>query len=77
MDKDKKEFIWKRGVLRVGLPVALMMSTIAGYQAPGHFFNIQAFNVRTFLTSLALFMPVFLVAGYFWGIFVYRFTRKK
>ena len=77
MDKDKKEFIVKRGVLGVGLPVGILMSVTAAFQVPGYMFRIQAFNVRTFLTALVLFVPVFTIAGWFWGVIVYRFMRKK
>ncbi len=77
MDKEKKDFIWKKGVLGVGLPVALLMSMTAGFQVPGYLFKLQSFNVKTFLMALLLFIPVFMIVGYFWGILVYKFTRKK
>ena len=77
MDKAKKDFIWKKGVLGVGLPVALLMSMTAGFQVPGYLFKLQSFNVKTFLMALLLFIPVFMIVGYFWGILVYKFTRKK
>jgi len=77
MEKNKKDFIIKRGVLGTGLPVGILMSITVGFQVPGHLFKLQSFNFKTFFLSLFLFVPVFLVAGYFWGILVYRYTRKK
>jgi hypothetical protein len=77
MDKEKKDFVLKRGVLGVGLPVAVLMSFTAGFQVPGYMFRLQAFNPRTFLFALVIFTPVFLIAGTIWGIVVYGFTRRK
>ena len=77
MDKDKKEFIWNKGILGVGLPVGLLMSVISGYQVPGSIFKIQNFSIGNFFSSLILFIPIFLVAGFFWGILVYRLKYKK
>ncbi len=77
MDKAQRDFVFKRGVLGVGLPVALLMSVTVGFQVPGYLFKLQSFNFKTFLTALALFTPTFLVAGYAWGVIVYRYTRKK
>ena len=77
MEKNQKDFIIKKGVLGVGLPVAVLMSVTTAFQVPGYLFKLQSFNLRTFLLALGIFTPIFLVAGYFWGSFVYRFTRKK
>ncbi len=77
MEKEKRDFILKKGVLGVGLPVAILMAVTTGFQVPGYLFKFQAFNVKTFLVCLAIFTPIFMAAGYVWGIFVYRITRKK
>ncbi len=77
MDREKKDFIFKKGVLSVGLPVAILMSITTAFQVPGYIFRLQSFNLKTFLISLVVFTPIFLVAGYFWGILVYRFKRNK
>jgi hypothetical protein len=77
MDKEKKDFVFKKGVWGVGLPVAILMSVTAGFQVPGYMFRLQGFNPKTFLLSLAVFTPIFLVAGYFWGLSVYKFIHKK
>ena len=77
MDKEKKDFIIKKGVLGVGLPIALLMSLTVGFQVPGYIFRLQGFNLKIFLLALVVFVPVFSVAGYFWGFLVYRFTQKK
>ena len=77
MDKDKVDFVIKKGVLGIGLPVAVLMAVTTGFQVPGYIFKLQGFNLKTFLMALAIYTPIFLVAGYFWGMFVYRFTRKK
>lgn len=77
MNKEEKDFIVKRGILGVGLPVAILMSVTTGFQVPGYFFRLQGFNLRTCLSSLIIFVPIFLVAGYFWGKIVYKFMRKK
>ena len=76
MDKKKKDFVIQRGVLGTGLSVAILMSLTAGFQVPGYLFKFQSFNFKTFLISLFLFTPIFLVAGYFWGIIVYQYTKK-
>lgn len=77
MDKQKKDFVIKRGVLGIGLPIAVLMAVTTGFQVPGYLFKLQSFNFRIFLVSLAVFTPIFMVAGYFWGIVVYRFTHKN
>ena len=77
MDKNKKDFIIKRGVLGTGLPVGILMSITVGFQVPGYLFKLQSFNLKIFLLSLLFFIPVFLFAGYFWGILVYKYARKK
>ena len=77
MDKEKKDFILKRGVLGVGLPTAVLAGVIAGYQVPAQPTHFQNFSLSTSLFSFALFAPVFVIAGYFWGIYVYKHIRKK
>ena len=68
MDKDKKDFVIKKGVLGVGLPVAILMSVTAAFQSPGSLFRVQSFDLKTFLFFLSFLIPIFMVAGYFWGI---------
>ncbi len=77
MDKEKKDFIIKKGVLGVGLPIALLMSLTVGFQVPGYIFRLQGFNLKIFLLALVVFVPIFSAAGYFWGFLVYRFAKKK
>ena len=77
MEKEKKEFIWKKGILGLGIPVAAAMSVIAGYQVPGTPFKIQSFNIKNFLLTAAILTPIFIIAGYFWGVLVYRFKHNK
>jgi hypothetical protein len=77
MDTDKKEFIVKKGVLGMGLPVALLMSITAGFQVPGYIFQLQAFNVRTSLLFLLISLPIFLAAGFLWGVVVYKYKKHR
>ena len=77
MKKNKRDFVFKRGVLGVGLSVAVLMAVTVGFQVPGALFKLQSFNFKTFAVAFVLFTPIFLLAGYFWGIFVYRFIRRK
>ncbi len=77
MDKNKRDFVFRRGVLGIGLPVAVLMSLTVAFQRPGFIAQFQGFNLKTFLFCLSFFAPLFLVAGYFWGLWVYRFTHKK
>ena len=77
MDKAKRDFVFKRGVLGVGLPVAVLMSLTMGFQVPGALFKLQGFQFRTFLIALILFTPLFMAAGFLWGIFVYNFTSRR
>ncbi len=77
MDKAEREFVWKRGMLGVGLPVAVMMAITTGFQVPGYLFRLQSFHPKTFCVALVLFVPIFLVAGAIWGVVVYRLTIKK
>ncbi|MBF0619507.1 MAG: hypothetical protein HQL19_05010 [Candidatus Omnitrophica bacterium] len=76
MDKDKKDFIIKRGVLGTGLPVGILMALTMAMQEPGFLFRLQGFHLKTFVFSLCIFLPLFLIAGYFWGLIVYKHTRK-
>jgi hypothetical protein len=77
MDKAKKDFIFKKGVLGVGVTTAFLMAITAGFQVPGAIFQWQGFNVRTFVTFLAVFLPIFSVAGYFWGVILYRWVVRR
>lgn len=77
MDQEKKEFILRRGVLGVGLPVAILMSLTVAFQKPGFIAQFQGFNLQTFFVSLLLFVPIFAAAGYFWGWWVYGFTHRS
>lgn len=77
MDKAKKDFIIKRGVLGTGLSVAILMSVTIAFQVPGYIFRLQGFNLKTFIVSLVLFIPIFSIAGYFWGILVYNRRHIK
>lgn len=77
MEKEKRDFIVKKGMLGVGLPVALLMSLSAAFQVPGYLFKLQAFNPRTFVISVLIFTPIFLSAGWVWGYVVYGLMQKK
>lgn len=77
MDKHKKDFIIKRGVLGTGVSVAILMSVTTAFQVPGYLFKLQSFNLKTFFVSLVLFVPIFSIAGYFWGYLVYNRVHKK
>ena len=76
VNKTKRDFVLKKGVLGLGLPVALLMSLTVSIQVPGHLFKLQGFNFKTFVTALALFTPIFIVAGYVWGRVVYKYIRR-
>ena len=77
MDKTKQEFIWKRGVLGVGFPVAILMALTLSFQVPGYLFHLEGFNFKRFMIGLVVFVPVFSVAGYFWGVIVYRLKQRR
>ena len=77
MDKEKRDFVLRRGVFGMGLPVAFLMSVTMAFQVPGSLFKFQAFQMQTFLVSFILFAPIFLVAGFFWGLFVYKFASRR
>ena len=77
MDKAKKDFVLKKGMLGVGLPVAVLMAVTTAFQVPGYLFKLQGFNLKTFLVSLVIFTPIFLAAGAIWGVVVYKFTHKN
>ena len=77
MDKEKKDFIIQRGVLGIGLPMAFVTSCLMAFQEPGNVFHIESFKFGTFLFGLLLFVPVFAVAGYFWGLIVFKFRKKR
>ena len=77
MEKEKRDFVIKRGVFGIGLSVAILMAVTIGFQVPGYLFKLQSFNFKTFLVSLVIFTPIFLIAGYFWGILVYKYSSKN
>jgi hypothetical protein len=77
MDAEKRDFVWKRGVWGVGLPVGVMMALTFAMQVPGYLFRLQSFNAGRFLAGLSLFVPLFLAAGYVWGLIVFKFRRKS
>ena len=77
MEKERTRFILRKGVLGVGLPVAVLMSLTLAFQKPGVFFQFQGFNLKTFLGGLALFLPVFGAAGYLWGAWFYRLLSRR
>ncbi len=75
--EEKRVFIFKKGVLSVGLPVAVLMSLTVAFQKPGFISQFQGFSLKTFLLGLSIFVPVFSAAGYFWGIWFYQLMRKR
>ncbi len=77
MDAEKRQFVLRKGVLGVGLPVAVLMSLTAAFQKPGSVFQLESFKPGTFVLFLAIFAPIFMAAGWVWGLMVYKFRRKK
>ncbi len=77
MDKEKRDFILKKGVLGIGLPVAFLMSVTLGFQVPGYLFKLQHFDPKIFVISLMIFVPLFMGAGYVWGLVVYSMLQKR
>ncbi len=75
--EGKRAFILKKGVLGVGLPVAVLMSLTLAFQKPGAVAQFQGFNLRTFFLCLGIFVPVFSAAGYLWGMWFYQLMRKR
>ncbi len=75
--EGKRVFILKKGVLSVGLPVAVLMSLTVAFQKPGFVSQFQGFSLKTFLLSLVLFVPVFSAAGYVWGMWFYQLMRRR
>ena len=77
MCDNSKEKMIKRGVVGVGLPVALLMSLTAGFQTPGYIFRLQNFNFLTFISFLIILTPIFSAAGCLWGLAVYRYKKNR
>ena len=77
MERAKRDFILKKGVLGVGLPVALLMSLTLSFQVPGQLFKLQGFDLRIFLFSVLIFGPIFAGAGCLWGMWMYKYSNKK
>ena len=77
MDKEKKDFIFKRGVFGVGLPVGILMALTMAFQVPGYLFRLQGFSPKVFVIGMVLYVPIFMAAGFIWGILVYKYSRKK
>ena len=75
--EERRAFILKKGVLGVGLPVAVLMSLTLAFQKPGSFAQFQGFSLRPFSWGLILFVPIFSVAGYFWGMWFHQLMRKR
>ena len=59
------------------MPVAVLMAITTGFQVPGYLFKLQGFNLKTSLIALVLFTPIFMAAGYVWGLVVYRFSKGR
>ena len=77
MDQERRKFAVRRGMFGTGLPVAVLMSIFFAFQRPGHVLQFQNFRPNTFLLGMLLFTPIFLVAGYFWGVWVYASTKRQ
>ncbi len=77
MSPEKQKFVLKRGVVGTGLPVAMLTSLMVAFQRPGSLVQFQSFNVRTFMIGLGVFVPIFVVAGYVWGFWLYGITHKR
>ena len=77
MEKEKKEFIWKKGILGFGIPIAATMSVIVGYQVPGSPMKLHSFDVKNCFFAALILVPLFSIAGFFWGFFVYNPRKKK
>ncbi len=75
--EDKRAFVLKRGVLGVGLPIAVLMALTLSFQKPGSVSQFQGFSFKTFLLGLIVFVPVFSAAGALWGMWFYWLMRKR
>jgi hypothetical protein len=69
MSRGKKSFIWRRGVLGFGLPCFLMTAVADHYGfIGGHRFA----NLRDFLIHEALRLPIWILAGYFFSLRLWK-----
>ena len=69
--KTRAQFVWIRGVLMWGCPTGIS-SLLFGY-----FFFGKASGEAPTLTNIIIHLIVFLIAGYFLGIWTWKIAQKK
>ena len=67
MEKEKKDFIIKRGVLGWGITTAILFSLLMSFVKQD----------ATFLGTLATAIILFPIGGYFWGLWMWHMKKKK
>src|SRR5437016_3459445 len=72
--QGKQSFIWKRGVLGWGLPVFLII-TVSKYYGPLRTFD-RFHADRGFLVYLLVVLPIWLLAGYLFGLSMWQRYNK-
>lgn len=75
MEKERKDFIFRRGVLGWGIPFWLTMSLWYAFKKPdGGIFDFGSFNLQVFYAYALISLPLSLVGGFFWGL--WGFIKK-
>jgi hypothetical protein len=78
MEKEKKDFVIKRGVLGWGIPFWLIVSFLQGFQKPdAGIFDFGSFNFKVFFSYSLICLPVSLIAGFFWGLWMWGLLKKQ
>ena len=85
--KGKKHFIWKVGILRIGLVTAIIIIILNGLKIiieyyplmsdPSFGYIIQNFVIISFLKSLLIFLISFILMGFIMGHIIWNMNEKR
>jgi hypothetical protein len=65
------------GIFLWGIPTAVFLSLLLAVKKPGTWLESQAFNQTVFVKSLFITMPIFIVGGILYGLYMNKMTSPK
>jgi hypothetical protein len=69
--EDRRRFVWWYGVVRFGLPAGIIVAVAMSWFRP-----LEGRSLRGFWFYIAA-LPIWLLAGYFWGITMWKWMKRR
>jgi hypothetical protein len=65
------------GIFLWGIPTAVFLSLLLAVKKPGTWLESQTFDQAVFIKSLFITVPIFVVGGILYGLFMNKMTGHK